>query len=95
MGVSKDDVERVARLARIGMAPSETEGILRDLSGILNFVEQLRDLDCAGRDDNDLQSAVCGLPERPDTVEFCDASTITGNAPEKVDNMFVVPKVVG
>jgi aspartyl-tRNA(Asn)/glutamyl-tRNA(Gln) amidotransferase subunit C len=94
MSVSRNDVKKVARLARIGVSDSEIDGILRDLDNILDFVEQLNSIDCFGADDG-IQISSRNMPERIDVAEPCDASAIMSNAPEKDGNMFIVPKVVG
>ena len=45
MSISKSDVERVARLARIGIEPHEAESYSIDLSNILTLVEQMNKID--------------------------------------------------
>jgi aspartyl-tRNA(Asn)/glutamyl-tRNA(Gln) amidotransferase subunit C len=94
MSVSRDDVKKIAHLARIGVSDSEIDGILRDFSGIFDFVEQLNNVDCSDANDG-VQPASSNIPERADVAKPCDVSAIMSNAPEKEYNMFVVPKVVG
>ncbi|MDR0581208.1 MAG: aspartyl/glutamyl-tRNA amidotransferase subunit C [Holosporaceae bacterium] len=62
------------------------------LNQILNFVEQLSEVDCSQVDDVFQYST--SLREREDAVVVCDPA-LGRNAPAMECNMFVVPKVVG
>ena len=46
--VTVQDVERVAELAHLELAPEETERMLRDLNAILDYVAELNELDTSG-----------------------------------------------
>ncbi len=46
--VTVEDVERVAELAHLELAPEETESMLRDLNAILDYVAELNELDTSG-----------------------------------------------
>ncbi len=48
MAISRDQVQHVARLARIKLAESEEEKFEKELSSILDFVEKLNEVDTAG-----------------------------------------------
>jgi aspartyl-tRNA(Asn)/glutamyl-tRNA(Gln) amidotransferase subunit C len=43
--ISKDEVKHIAGLARIGLNEKEIEKFSKDLSSILDFVEQLKEVD--------------------------------------------------
>lgn len=43
--ISKDEVRHIASLARIGLSEEEIEKFSKDLSSILDFVEQLKEVD--------------------------------------------------
>jgi aspartyl-tRNA(Asn)/glutamyl-tRNA(Gln) amidotransferase subunit C len=43
--ISKDEVKHIAGLARIGVSEEEVEKFSTDLSSILDFVEQLKEVD--------------------------------------------------
>lgn len=92
MTVSVEDLKKVAHLARIKLDDSKTEKLRGDLNSILNFVEQLSNVDCSKIND-DMQYTTT-LHERADIAIPCD-SVVMDNAPQKECNMFVVPKVVG
>ena len=46
--VSVEDVERVAELAHLELAPDEMPGMVRDLNAILDYVAELNELDTSG-----------------------------------------------
>ena len=91
MSVTVDDVKKVAHLARIKIEDSEIAGIQDSMNRILNFVEQLNEIDCSEMND-DVQYTT-KLHERADIAVPCDPA-VMNNASEKELNMFVVPKVV-
>ena len=48
MKISKEEVEHVAKLARLEFTEAEKEAFSKQLSAILTYVEQLRTLDTEG-----------------------------------------------
>ena len=43
--ISKDEVKHIAELARIGLGEKEVERYFQDLSSILDWVEELKEVD--------------------------------------------------
>ena len=70
------------------------EALAAELSGIMAWIEQLNEVDVEGVEP--MTSAVAAkLPLRDDVVTEGDqADKVLANAPRRVDNFFVVPKVV-
>jgi len=94
MAVDKEQVRRIAKLARVGIAEAELEPMAVALNAILSFVETLDRIDTSGVP---ALTSVVGahLKQREDVVtEGHDPAGILKNAPERVDDYFVVPKVV-
>jgi aspartyl-tRNA(Asn)/glutamyl-tRNA(Gln) amidotransferase subunit C len=46
--VTEDDVKRVAELAHLELAPEERPRMLKDLNAILNYIDELNELDTTG-----------------------------------------------
>lgn len=46
--LSKEEVKHIAALARVGLAEEDIEKFQKDLSSILDFVEQLKEVDISG-----------------------------------------------
>ena len=94
MQVDEATVRRIARLARIKITDAEAKGLEKELSGILDWVKQLDEVDTNGVEPM-TRVVPIALKQRQDTVtdgEMADA--VTANAPLSEDNFFVVPKVV-
>jgi aspartyl-tRNA(Asn)/glutamyl-tRNA(Gln) amidotransferase subunit C len=94
MSVDKDTVRRIARLARLALEEERVEPMVNDLNGILDWVEQLGEVNVDGVEP--MTSVVAQtLKMREDKVTAGgDAAAIIANAPVSEDNFFVVPKVV-
>jgi len=50
MAVDADTVRKVAKLARISVGDQEVEPLAKELSGILDWVEQLQEVNVEGVD---------------------------------------------
>jgi aspartyl-tRNA(Asn)/glutamyl-tRNA(Gln) amidotransferase subunit C len=94
MAIDAATVRKVARLARIAEPEEKLEPLAKELSGILNWIEQLNEVDTDGVEP--MTSAVeVALPMREDVVtDGGDPAKVLANAPKTVSNFFVVPKVV-
>ena len=94
MSIDKDTAAKVARLASIEMDDAQLEKAAPQISGILDWIEQLSEVDT----DNvaPLASVVdIDLKLRKDEVSDGDCvDLVLKNAPEETQNYFVVPKVV-
>ena len=94
MAIDAATVRKVARLARIAEPEEKLEPLARELSGILNWIEQLNEVDTA--DVEPMTTAIhTPLPMRDDVVtDGGDPTKVLGNAPKTARGFFVVPKVV-
>ena len=94
MSIDKNQVKKVAKLSRISLDHSKLESLSKDLASILNFVEQLNELDT--KKTEPLNSIVDKTHE-PRTDKINDGeikNEILKNSPDKNEDFFIVPKVV-
>ena len=94
MQVDEATVRRIARLARIKITDGEAVALKGELNGILQWVEQLSEVDTT-----DVAPMTRVVPvemkTRADLVTDGDqAADIVANAPMTEDHFFLVPKVV-
>ncbi len=94
MKISKEEVEKVARLARLEITDSEKTAFSEQLSSILSYVEQLKDLDTEG-----IEPTATVLDQtnvfRDDTVRpSLPVDRALANAPEQSGGYFVVPRIL-
>lgn len=94
MAIDAATVKKVASLARIREPDDRLEALAAELSGILQWIEQLTEVDTDGVEP--MTSVVAStLPMREDVVsDGGDAERILANAPKRANGFFVVPKVV-
>ena len=94
MSMDKATVANVARLARIRLNEEELDLYTRELSGILDWIEQLQAVNTDGVEP--MSSVVEPLlPEREDVVTDGNIQEdVLANAPEAAHGYYVVPKVV-
>lgn len=94
MTIRREDVERIAELARLEIPEAGMERIAAELSAVLDFVGALNRLDLAGLAPTSL--APDGVPLREDEPDGRRLATedAMAMAPEAEDGFFLVPPVV-
>lgn len=94
MAIDAATVRKVAKLARIAEPEDRLEPLARELNGIMNWIEQLGEVDTNGVEP--MTSAVHqALPMREDVVtDGNKPEQVLANAPKSAHGFFVVPKVV-
>ncbi len=94
MSLSKDDVLKIAFLARIRVPEERLESLAGELNNIVGWVEQLAEIDTRGV--APMTSVVdIATPMRPDVIsDGAIADKVLANAPDGEGTFFAVPKVV-
>ena len=94
--LSREDVKRIAELARLELTNHELDLFTRQLGDILTYVEQIRSLDTTGVAPT---SQVLNRPVDRDDVPDATLSRpeLLGNAPDSAleAGLFKVPRVIG
>jgi len=95
MKLSKDEVLKIANLARLELSAPEVEKYGDQLSAILDYVETLNKLDVSGIEPT-AHAVMVPTPFRADVVK-ADTTREKSllNAPDREDTFFKVPKVIG
>ena len=87
-------VRRIARLARIKITDAEAVSLEGELNGILQWIEQLDEVDTTGVAPMTRVVPV-DMKTRADVITDGDkAADIVANAPMRQDHFFMVPKMV-
>ncbi len=97
--VTEKDVERVAELAHLELAPEETGRMLRDLNAILDYVAELNELDTRGvaplEQVCELGNLAGSSAPRADEIEpSLQRDVVMPQSPESDGIFFKVPKVI-
>jgi aspartyl-tRNA(Asn)/glutamyl-tRNA(Gln) amidotransferase subunit C len=94
MAIDKAAVAQIARLAHIRLSEDELAPLADELSRILDWVEQLGEVDTTEVPPMS-NAAVVVPPMREDVVsDGACRDAILGNAPRAMRGFFTVPKVV-
>lgn len=94
MKISKDDVVKVAELARLEFKDQEAELFTEQLSNILENIEKLNELD-TGNVEPTSHVLDISTPLRKDKVQkLLTIEEVLQNAPESEEDFFVVPQVI-
>jgi len=94
MQVDEATVRRIARLARIKITEEEAKGLVKELSGILNWVEQLSEVDTSAVEPMTRVVPIERKKREDAVTDGGKAKDILKNAPMAEDGFFVVPKIV-
>jgi len=94
MSLTRDDVYRIAHLARIEINEAQAEATLAQLNDIFAMIEKMQRVDTDGVEP--MSHPLGGSQRlRVDAVTEVDARTTNmKNAPEQTDGLFLVPKVI-
>ncbi len=94
MSIDAATVRKVAKLAHIRESEARLDTLAVELSGIMQWIEQLNEVDTDGVEPMASAVAVM-LPMRDDVVtEGGNRDAVLANAPLARGGFFVVPKVV-
>ena len=94
MSVDTETVKKIARLARIAIDDAEAEKMVGELNGILEWVEQLGEVDVTGIEP--MTAVIANKTRlRDDVVTDGDVrDKVLANAPVREGSFFGVPKVI-
>ncbi len=93
--ISRDDVQHLAQLSSLQLADSELDGLQTDIATILEYIEQLSELDTTGVEPT-YQVTDLDNVWRDDTVIKSDVSReqLLALSPEAYGHQVKVPKVL-
>ncbi|KKR31208.1 MAG: Aspartyl/glutamyl-tRNA(Asn/Gln) amidotransferase subunit C [Candidatus Falkowbacteria bacterium GW2011_GWF2_39_8] len=96
MKLTKQEIEHVAKLARLELSEEEIEKFGSQLSGVLDYIDQLKEVDVTGIEPT---AQVTGLVNawREDVVEYCDTEireAALSQAPEIEEHQVKVKRIL-
>jgi aspartyl-tRNA(Asn)/glutamyl-tRNA(Gln) amidotransferase subunit C len=94
MKLSKQEVEHVAKLARLEMTEAEKDAFSRELSSILTYIEQLKSWDTSGVDPTATVLDQANVFRADHVLPSLPVEKALANAPETDDGYFRVPKIL-
>lgn len=94
MKISKQEVEQVARLARLELQPEEIEKVTTQLDSILGYVAKLDELDTQGVKETTHSKDITNAFREDEVRESLTREKALANAPEENGESFVVPRII-
>ena len=94
MAVTLSDVEHIARLARLRFDADELERMAANLNQILDYVEQLGELDTRDVEPLSHTSQLTNVMREDVVAPSLPVEEALRNAPDRHDGYFKVPRVI-
>ncbi|MFI5369969.1 MAG: Asp-tRNA(Asn)/Glu-tRNA(Gln) amidotransferase subunit GatC [Candidatus Eisenbacteria bacterium] len=94
MTIRREEVERIAELARLEIPADRIARVADELSRVLEFVAMLDRLDLGGYEPSEFAPADVPLRDDVPDGECLDAARATAMAPAAEDGYFLVPPIV-
>lgn len=92
MKIDREEARRIAGLAHLEFDEAGLERMAGEMTRILSYIDQLREVDVEGFEERD--AAITPFREDEPHASI-DRELAARNAPEWRDGFFVVPKVIG
>jgi aspartyl-tRNA(Asn)/glutamyl-tRNA(Gln) amidotransferase subunit C len=92
--ISLEDVEHVARLARLELSAAEKERMRRELDGILAYIDKLRALDTSGVAPTSHAVPVTNVMRDDEERPSLPRDEMLANAPDPHRELFRVPRII-
>jgi aspartyl-tRNA(Asn)/glutamyl-tRNA(Gln) amidotransferase subunit C len=94
MNITLEDVEKVAKLARLEVSPAEKEAFAKQLSQILTHVETLKQYDTEGIEPTATVLGQVNVFRNDDVQPSLPVENALANAPEREADGFAVPRII-
>ena len=92
--ITPQQVRHVAHLSRLKLGPGELEHYQRDLSSILDYVDQINELDTDDVEPTAHPLSIHTVTGADDIAASYDPNRALQNAPCRQGSFFVVPRVL-
>ena len=94
--LSRDDVLKLARLARISLSDDEVSEFSEELSAILRYVEQLSEVNVDGLLPTNQVTGLTNVMRQDEVKEYGYAPLeLLNNVPQTQDNQLKVKRMIG
>ena len=92
--ITLEEVEHVARLARLELRPEDKERMRRELDGILAYIDKLRALDVDGVEPTSHAVPLTNVMRDDEPRPSLPRDEMLANAPDPHGDVFRVPKII-
>ena len=92
--ISREDVEHVARLARLALTPEELERMRTQLNAILVHIDALKAVDTDGIEPTSHAVPLVNVMREDEPQPSFPVEAMLGNAPDRAGEFFRVPRII-
>ncbi len=92
--ISREEVEHVAHLARLSLTDEEKTRMGEELSSILGYIDQLRELDTSSVEPTSHAIPMVNVIREDEVRPSYPVEAMLGNAPEREGDFVRVPKII-
>jgi len=93
MHLSIEQIEHIARLARLEVSETEKKTYSEQLSAILDYVDQLQKVDTEGVEPTSQVTGLVNNNREDEVIESGIASDLLATAPSVRDGFITIPKI--
>lgn len=94
--LSRDDVLKLARLSRLELSEEEIAEYQRELSAILQYVEQLQNIDVTGLEPTSQVTGLVNVMRKDEVKSYgYEPRDLLKNVPAVEDNQLKVKRMIG
>ena len=92
--ISREEVQNVARLARLHLTDDEAERMREQLDAILAYIDKLRELDVEGVEPTAHAVPLVNVMRDDALVPCLPQEQALANAPDRAHEFFRVPRII-
>ena len=92
--LTREEVVKIAQLSRIELSEQEVEKFQKDLSAVLDYVEELKRVDVEGLEEVSQVTGLVNVQREDKAVDHGNREEIFTQAPEMKDGYFKVKAIL-
>jgi aspartyl-tRNA(Asn)/glutamyl-tRNA(Gln) amidotransferase subunit C len=92
--ISREEVQHVARLARLALSDEELERMREQLDAILAYIDKLRQLDVEGVEPTSHAVPLVNVMREDEIAPSLSQESALANAPDRAGEFFRVPRII-
>ena len=93
MNIKKEDVMHIAELSMLNLSEMEIEGYTKDMQEIVDFANQINELDTDGIDISAFASDAVNVFRKDEVKESFDRDLLLKNAPSSNGEAYALPSM--
>jgi aspartyl-tRNA(Asn)/glutamyl-tRNA(Gln) amidotransferase subunit C len=94
--LTRDDILKLARLARLDLSDEEIEQFPKELNAILHYVEQLQAADVTGLEPTNQVTGLTNVTRKDEVIDYGYApKELLKNVPSVLDDHIKVKRMIG